>query len=88
MIVIYATLKIEEYFKSQLLLKPDSLGRMIYILKNHEDKILRSKHLLKNSEFTVKHNQNLSYIFEQLLRFVDYQNDMFHYNNVIEKYKI
>ena len=88
MIVLCTALDIEEYFKLELLLKPETLGKMIHILEDNEDKFLRSRYLLKNSDFTVEYHQNLSYIFEKLLRFVDYQNDMFYYNNIIEKYKI
>ena len=51
---------------------------MIHIIKYHEYKVLRSNCLLRNSEFNGDHHCNLICIFEQFLRFVDYQNIMFH----------
>ena len=56
MIVLYTALEIEEYFKSHYLLKPETLGKMIHILKDHKHKILGSRYLLRNSEFNGDHH--------------------------------
>ena len=78
--VLQISLKLEKYFKTTLHIKNDTLGKIKCTLLKHQD-----HYEFNDLLFHPEHHNNYKTILCNLIKFVDYQNSIFHFNNQIEK---